>query len=104
MQGIYVDQIYDIGRIEDVQWNPWYVKVHCTCRYIGRCNQCGGIYMYMHTLECTTTCNLLCSVSVSHTCILECGGFGGLITPVCYIHVPSLSSPDAQVDFVVLLS
>lgn len=22
--GIYVDQIYDIGRIEDVHWNPWY--------------------------------------------------------------------------------
>jgi len=22
--GIYVDQIYDIGRIEDVHWNPWF--------------------------------------------------------------------------------
>lgn len=22
--GIYVDQIYDIGRIEDVHWNPWW--------------------------------------------------------------------------------
>lgn len=22
-QGVYVDQIYDIGRIEDVHFNPW---------------------------------------------------------------------------------
>jgi hypothetical protein len=22
--GIYVDETYDIGRIEDVHWNPWY--------------------------------------------------------------------------------
>lgn len=22
--GIYVDQTYDIGRIQDVHWNPWY--------------------------------------------------------------------------------
>ncbi|WP_428937615.1 glycosyl hydrolase family 28-related protein [Fontivita pretiosa] len=23
-RGVYVDQIYDIGRIENVHWNPWY--------------------------------------------------------------------------------
>ena len=22
--GIYIDQTYDIGRVEDVHWNPWY--------------------------------------------------------------------------------
>ena len=24
VQGVYVDETYDIGRIEDVHWNPWY--------------------------------------------------------------------------------
>ena len=23
-RGIYVDRIYDIGRIENVHWNPWW--------------------------------------------------------------------------------
>lgn len=23
-RGIYVDNIYDIGRIENVHWNPWW--------------------------------------------------------------------------------
>ena len=24
LTGIFVDQTYDIGRIEDVHWNPWF--------------------------------------------------------------------------------
>ena len=65
-----MNQIYDIGRIEDVHWNPWYVHVLVVIGiiYVVVLHVYVIYVVVLRTLECYSATTVFSSVyrSVSH--------------------------------------
>jgi hypothetical protein len=122
--GIYVDEIYDIGRIENVHWNPWWSSSPEIMSFIYRNAEgfvfgrsdweyvfntfCFGYrYGYRFVQTRTGMCNgnflgIGADGSWNSVFVDQCAGYGILITNGEFVAMPLMKDPDIDARQVLI--